>query len=711
MHTTKLCFWMCLIFAAATKVDAENASYFPRPESEGGWRKLESAEDIRRIAGMDPGKLDELKQWLLKSDNRDFAADVIRRGYVVLEVERGNSAKDDSRRVASVSKAICATVLAIASEKSQHKRTPKKMTFDDLAFQFIPQAQPLSDPRKAQITVKQLLNHTSGITPEATGAQNRGPWKHVLGYDGDPHTVTLAFDPGTACGYSTFALYHAALVCENVTGKPYDQFAIEALFKPIGAEKWWFQFFDGGDKDGNPNYGRHPNHSLGMPARDLARIAYCMLHDGRWREKQVIPEWFVHETAEATHNVKSLEMRWGHNSQMYSHGWELPARRAEKIEGRRSSGGIPADARLKSGSGGQLIAFVPSLDLVITRQTGSSGTWEYDEYLRRACAAVIKESSADHGRDLINGDKPCRQTSVSITEDRWLINGQATYPSSKAEGLLMNVRMANAVFEDSQNSGFDAAGNTSKFISEIPNYVSQGMGAFTLSLQGGFPGYEGAVNSAFNPNGSLRKSYLSRVREVVEACDKHGAVVLLGCYYQRQDQILNDETAVRAGVVNVAQWIREEGFKNVVLEIANEYAHNGYDHQILKSVAGEVELIKLAKQTNPELLVSTSGLGGGTLPDIVAQACDFLLIHFNTTELADIPKCIADLKQYGKPIVCNEDDKLGSEGAKAADLSVTHGASWGFMHVNRNQCVPLEFSGSQDDPIVYQRIKQLTSQE
>ncbi|MCU0983086.1 MAG: beta-lactamase family protein, partial [Pirellulaceae bacterium] len=58
-------------------------------------------------------------------------------------------------------------------------------------------------------TVKQLLNHTSGITPEATGARNQGPWQHVLGHDGDPLTAKLAFDPGTKCGYSSFALYHA----------------------------------------------------------------------------------------------------------------------------------------------------------------------------------------------------------------------------------------------------------------------------------------------------------------------------------------------------------------------------------------------------------------------------------------------------------------------------------------------------------------------
>lgn len=51
---------------------------------------------------------------------------------------------------------------------------------------------------------------------------------------------------------------------------------------------------------------------------------------------------------------------------------------------------IPADARFKRGSGGQLIAFVPSLDLVVTRQTGGSGPWAYEEFLARACLAVAR---------------------------------------------------------------------------------------------------------------------------------------------------------------------------------------------------------------------------------------------------------------------------------------------------------------------------------
>ena len=370
-----------LAFSVLALSSLNAAPYFPPPESSGGWRKLETPSDLRQSAGVDSAKVDSLKQWLLDSDKRDFAAIVIRRGYIVLEVERGNSAKTDSRRVASVSKAVCATVLAIASEQSQGGRTPRKMSFDDPAFQFIPWAEPLSDPRKKEITVGQLLNHTSGICPEATGARNDGSWEYILGHSGDARTEKLAFDPGAGCGYSTHAFAHAALVCETVTGKPYDQFAIENLFKPIGIEHWWFQYYDGGEK-----VGRHPSHGLGMPARDLARIGYCMLRGGRWNARQVIPKWFVEQTAAPTHKVTTPELRWKLNPEIFSHGWELPAR-LDGADG-RSGDGIPKDARAKPGSGGQYLAFVPSLDLVISRQTGSSGSWQYEEYLRRACAII-----------------------------------------------------------------------------------------------------------------------------------------------------------------------------------------------------------------------------------------------------------------------------------------------------------------------------------
>jgi len=366
----------------ATAAPARAGAYFPSAESRGGWRMLREPDEVRNLGGMDPDKLAAFRQWLLASDQRDFAAVVVRRGHVVLEVERGNNAATDARRVASVSKAVCATVLAIAAERSRQGLTPRVMSFDDPAFQFIPWAQPLSDPRKARITVKQLLNHTSGLCPEAAGAPNDGSWDFILGHTGDPRTATLAFDPGTACGYSTHALDHAGLVCEGVTGKPYDVFAIEALFKPLGIEHWTFSSHDG-FRDGSASPRSHSSHGLGLPARALARIGYCLLQNGRWGDAQVVPEWFIKETAAPTHSVTSEELRFRLPARTFSHGWELPAFRGP------AGRGIPVDARFKPGSGGQLIAFVPSLDLVVARQTGGSGPWEYEECLRRACGAVL----------------------------------------------------------------------------------------------------------------------------------------------------------------------------------------------------------------------------------------------------------------------------------------------------------------------------------
>ena len=53
---------------------------------------------------------------------------------------------------------------------------------------------------------------------------------------------------------------------------------------------------------------------MGMPARDLARIAYCMLRDGRWGAKQVIPKWFVDDIAHPQSPVGFSEMRSGMDS-------------------------------------------------------------------------------------------------------------------------------------------------------------------------------------------------------------------------------------------------------------------------------------------------------------------------------------------------------------------------------------------------------------
>ncbi len=95
-------------------------------------------------------------------------------------------------------------------------------------------------------------------------------------------------------------------------------------------------------------------------------------------------------TAAPTHNVTGVTKKsFGRDARSWSHGWELPA-----LEGGEKGKEIPPDARYKPGSGGQLIGFVPSLDLVLTRQTGKSGEWAYEDYVRRAAAAVLPKQGA-----------------------------------------------------------------------------------------------------------------------------------------------------------------------------------------------------------------------------------------------------------------------------------------------------------------------------
>ncbi len=195
---------------------------------------------------------------------------------------------------------------------------------------------------------------------------------------------------------------------------------------------------------------------------------------------------------------------------------------------------------------------------------------------------------------------------VSIIGDKWQIDGRVTDPGTLAEGLLLNVRMVNCTFEDANSatrpSDFNTDANTQSFIAQIPDYVDHGVRAFTLNLQGGMPGYEGAINTAFASDGTIRPEYLARVGRVIEACRQHGAIVILGCFYQRQDQRLRDADAVRAAVANTASWVKGRGFENVVLEIANEFGHSGYDHELLRSAAGQVELMRVARKAAPGCL-------------------------------------------------------------------------------------------------------------
>ena len=302
------------------------------------------------------------------------------------------------------------------------------------------------------------------------------------------------------------------------------------------------------------------------------------------------------------------------------------------------------------------------------------------------------------------------RTRLTLDGRQFRINGGITYPGQTAEGALMNVRMVNSVFEDTNRPSFNPSANTDEFVGRMRDYVSLGVRAFTVSLQGGYPGYEGARNTAFLKNGALQSGYLARAARVIERADALGAVIVLSLYYQRQDQYLQDEQAIKAGVVNAVDWIRGKGYRNVILEVVNEYGHSGFNHGILRSDAGVAGLIRLAKNRYPGLPVAASYLRNGQITSQVAAASDIIIVHFNSTSLSDIATRVRALRTAhpNKPIVCNEDARTGSAAAAAAGASVGAGASYGLMVERQNQHYPFDFEGRSDDAAAYDRYVALT---
>ena len=97
-----------------------------------------------------------------------------------------------------------------------------------------------------QVTIHQLLNHTSGIV-SYTGREEF--WKKSR----DPYTTKefleeftveeLEFEPGTKWNYNNSGYYILGVVIENVTGMPYDKALRERLLDPLGLENTGYEHF------------------------------------------------------------------------------------------------------------------------------------------------------------------------------------------------------------------------------------------------------------------------------------------------------------------------------------------------------------------------------------------------------------------------------------------------------------------------------------
>jgi hypothetical protein len=311
-----------------------------------------------------------------------------------------------------------------------------------------------------------------------------------------------------------------------------------------------------------------------------------------------------------------------------------------------------------------------------------------------------------------------RQTALSIDGDRFMINGKPTYEGRhykgmRIEGLLMNSRMVQGIFDDlnaetrsrwayPDTNRWDPDRNTREFVAAMPQWRSFGLRAFTINLQGGSPeGYSKGQpwhNSAFRADGSLRPDYMRRLERILDRADELGMVAIVGLFYAGQDQRLEDDEAVKAGVHSAIEWLGGKGYRNILIEIANECDNRGFDRDIIKAPRIH-ELIELARSFRPSgrRYLAGASFNGNRIPTPnVVRASDFLLLHGNgITDPNRITEMVEQTRKvegyHTMPILFNEDDHFDfDKPVNNMMKAVGAYASWGYFdpYADGYQTVP-----------------------
>jgi CubicO group peptidase (beta-lactamase class C family) len=213
--------------------------------------------------------------------------------------------------IASMSKPITATALMMLVDED-------KAHLDDPVQKYLPDFQPrilrasrdgesvrVEQPR-TQITLRQLLNHTSGI-PFTNAVEAEGADRYRLAVRVQSYAMTpLQFEPGTEYSYSSAGINVIGRVVEVVSGIPFEAFLKANLFDPLQMQDtgFWLSgsqlprlasayFADGSNelypiqisrlhRPYNDSHSRFsfPGGGLFSTASDLAKFCRMILNDG-----------------------------------------------------------------------------------------------------------------------------------------------------------------------------------------------------------------------------------------------------------------------------------------------------------------------------------------------------------------------------------------------------------------------------------------------
>lgn len=342
---------------------AVDDGYFPPPDSEGGWRTLTEPGEIRRLAGMDAERLERAYR-LTERSTRNGGLLVVRHGYLVLEKYFGRASRNANPDMASTGKAFTSIACGVMLREFREK-IPEGLNTKVFTEQYLPEALPLDDPRRADITLGQLLCMTAGYNGEG-GAPvgvvmgKASPLKPSAGQDirdldQSSLKVPLWTAPGAGYSYSSPAPHIASIVLRHVTGRELKDYIDERLAQPMGWGAWDYCLHRGDFVMPHANGAG----SIALHATDALRFGYCLLRGGKWKGQDLVPADYIERCHQPSpfnpHTPFSLQFE--HNAD-------------------GNVAGAPLDAFYKSGAGGFGLFVVPSLDVVIYKLGGSNGQYD-----------------------------------------------------------------------------------------------------------------------------------------------------------------------------------------------------------------------------------------------------------------------------------------------------------------------------------------------
>ena len=319
------------------------------------------------------------------------------------------------------------------------------------------------------------------------------------------------------------------------------------------------------------------------------------------------------------------------------------------------------------------------------------------------------------------------KTKVGIKGRMFYINGVPTYsdiPGSnpKSHGLIWNSRVIQGIFDDNEGlehlkkvsgADFDPEKNTDDLIASLPEWYAYGLRAITVGLQGGWAVDQFEIsevdNNAFTPDGlSIRPDYAKRLDRLIRAADEVGMLVIVNYLYWAQANRFKDGIAVRNSVLTASRFLRDNGYTNVLVDLANEYNIHLFKHPIINTEEGQAALIDLAKREAGGIYIGSSSVGLRGVHSYmaisaeVAEVSDFILIHVNGQTRTDAYKNMRNpcpAITIDKPVVCNEANPCFTR----VDAALEAGASWGYYNNYTKQIIPARYGVLNGEDLFFAR--------